>query len=169
MKHKIFSILLVSASVAACGESISDTVERNRSEQIATTEIDFSRRSAEGESQATARWYSATQVSLGKEVFAQNCAECHGPRAGGIVEDWRQRLDDGSFPPPPLDGSAHAWHHPTSMLLQVINNGGQAYGGNMPPFVDVLDYEEKLAAIAYFQNFWTDEIYLRWERMGGTN
>ena len=97
MKYKIFSTLSVLACVAACNESPSDMVEENRSEQIATTEIDSSQRSVERESQATVRWYSATQVSLGKEVFAQNCAECHGPKANGIVKDWRQRLDDGSF------------------------------------------------------------------------
>ena len=39
----------------------------------------------------------------------------------------------------------------------------------MPAFKDVLEEAEKLAAIAYFQNYWTDEIYGQWEQMGGTN
>lgn len=115
------------------------------------------------------RWYTSEQVELGTEVFAENCATCHGENAQGTAEDWMQRLDDGSFPPPPLNGSAHAWHHPTPMLIQVINNGGAAYGGNMPAFAEVLEDEEKLAAIAFFQNFWSDEIYSQWEQMGGTN
>ena len=55
------------------------------------------------------------------------------------------------------------------MLLQVINNGGEAFGGKMPPFEDVLEDSEKLAAIAFFQSFWTDEIYAQWEQMGGNN
>ena len=119
--------------------------------------------------QSSARWYSQDQVAQGGLVFAANCAICHGLNAEGIAEDWKQRLDDGSFPPPPLNGSAHAWHHPNSMLIQVIDNGGAAFGGKMPAFKDVLEEAEKLAAIAYFQNYWTDEIYGQWEQMGGTN
>ena len=38
----------------------------------------------------------------------------------------------------------------------------------MPAFGAVLNGEEKLAAIAYFQNFWDDETYNQWEVMGGT-
>ena len=116
-----------------------------------------------------ARWYSASQVNAGAAVFAENCAECHGAAAEGLADDWRERLADGSFPPPPLNGSAHAWHHPQSVLLQVINDGGVALGGKMPGFESVLSQEEKLAAIAYFQNFWSDEIYDNWLQMGGTN
>lgn len=123
---------------------------------------------AEGD-QATGRWYDREQVAAGAAVFASNCAVCHGDRAQGTVSDWRQRLDDGSFPPPPLNGSAHAWHHPNSILLQVINRGGAEFGGKMPPFEDVLSEQEKLAAIAYFQDFWSDEIYSQWEQMGGAN
>lgn len=115
------------------------------------------------------RWYEPAQVAAGREVFMANCAVCHGEEAQGLYEDWRQRLDDGSFPPPPLDGSAHAWHHPIPALLQVINYGGEALGGSMPPFDDVLDDADKLAAIAYFQSFWSDEIYGNWQQMGGTN
>jgi mono/diheme cytochrome c family protein len=114
------------------------------------------------------RWYSEAQVAAGSRVFAQNCAACHGELAQGLTSDWKQRLDDGSLPPPPLNGSAHAWHHPRSLLLQVINTGGAAFGGNMPAFAGVLDQSEKLAAIAYFQDFWSDENYGQWIQMGGT-
>ena len=115
------------------------------------------------------RWYGDSQLAKGAEVFATNCALCHGDEAQGLTADWRQKLDDGSFPPPPLNGSAHAWHHPRSVLLQVINNGGAAFGGQMPAFANVLEDEEKLSAIAYFQSFWSDEIYEQWVDIGGNN
>lgn len=127
--------------------------------------------SAEEASERTAveRWYDPEQLMLGREVFTQNCALCHGDQAQGLVGDWREKLDDGSFPPPPLNGSAHAWHHPQEILLRVIDYGGEAMGGKMPAFIDVLEQDEKLAAIAYFQSFWDDEIYRQWMQMGGTN
>lgn len=120
-------------------------------------------------SDPTERWYSQAQVATGAQVFANNCAVCHGDSAQGTAEDWRERLDDGSFPPPPLNGSAHAWHHPRSLLIQVINEGGVAFGGKMPGFEEALSDDEKFAAIAYFQNFWSDGIYADWVQMGGTN
>lgn len=118
---------------------------------------------------ASGRWYDAGQQELGATVFAQYCAQCHGDAAQGLVADWRQKLDDGSFPPPPLNGSAHAWHHPLSVLLQVIDQGGAEFGGKMPAFADILSAEQKLAAIAYFQSFWNDETYQQWQQMGGSN
>ena len=118
---------------------------------------------------AGSRWYSDAQVVIGREVFAQHCAVCHGAQAEGAEGDWREKLSDGSFRPPPLDGSAHAWHHPQEILLRVIDYGGQAMGGKMPEFIDVLEQDEKLAAIAFFQDFWSDEIYQQWMQMGGTN
>lgn len=123
---------------------------------------------AQGDS-IPARWYSEAQEVAGSQVFAQNCAVCHGEQAQGLTSDWREKLDDGSFPAPPLNGSAHAWHHPQAILLQVIDNGGEAFGGKMPAFATALQQSEKLAAIAYFQSFWSDEIYSQWEQMGGTN
>ena len=125
------------------------------------------RQLSDQENDTPTRWYNNEQVLVGAQVFAEHCAVCHGDNAEGRVSDWRQRLDDGSLPPPPLNGSAHAWHHPNSVLLQVINNGGTLFGGTMPAFVDVLGKPDKLAAIAYFQNFWSDEIYAQWTQMGG--
>lgn len=117
----------------------------------------------------TGRWYTAELAAAGAAVFAEHCAECHGDAAQGTAPDWRERLPDGSFPPPPLNGSAHTWHHPISVLLQVIDMGGESLGGQMPGFEQVLGDEEKLAAIAWFQEFWSDEIYEQWLMMGGTN
>ena len=113
------------------------------------------------------RWYSVEQVQKGSKVFQDHCAQCHGAQAQGVTADWRARLEDGSFPPPPLNGSAHAWHHPLSVLLGVINQGGVRLGGKMPAFANRILDTEKLAAIAYFQSFWNDDVYGNWEQMGG--
>ena len=125
--------------------------------------------SREGIDPATGRWYTVQLAAAGAPVFADHCAECHGDAAQGMVDDWRERLPDGSFPPPPLNGSAHAWHHSLSVLLQVIDQGGIPLGGQMPAFEDVLAEEEELAAIAWFQEFWSDEIYGQWLVMGGVD
>ena len=135
---------------------------------IALLQVSCSEPESESEPDAS-RWYRESQVTAGAQVYSLNCAQCHGEQAQGMVSDWRQRLDDGSLPPPPLNGSAHTWHHPQSVLLQVINSGGADFGGNMPPFATELDETEKLAVIAYFQSFWSDEIYDQWTQMGGVN
>ncbi|OZG69801.1 hypothetical protein BTA51_29565 [Hahella sp. CCB-MM4] len=116
------------------------------------------------DTQADKRWYSAEQVSLGKTVYEQHCISCHLPQARGTF-NWKKPTEDGSYPPPPLNGSAHAWHHPLPALLQTINEGGAAYGGKMPPFQTQLNDSEKNAVIAYFQSFWSNEIYLKWESL----
>ena len=117
----------------------------------------------------SSRWYSSDQVDLGAQVFADNYSDCHGVGAQGRYEDWKKKLSDGSFPPPPLNGDAHAWHHSLSVLLGVINQGGVPLGGTMPGFADSLNEAEKLAVIAFFQNFWSTQTYDNWLQMGGTD
>lgn len=112
------------------------------------------------------RWYSAEQVRQGEEVFKQYCARCHGSQAEG-TRDWKKALPDGSYPPPPLNGSAHAWHHSLSVLRRSINNGGIPLGGTMPGFGSTLDSKQVDSAIAFFQSKWSDEIYDIWLQRGG--
>jgi mono/diheme cytochrome c family protein len=109
------------------------------------------------------RWYNKTQVTQGKTIFKANCAICHGAQAQGLVADWKQTLPNGDYPAPPLNGTAHAWHHDKAQLLRSINNGGVPLGGTMPAFADKLTDEEKLAAIAYFQSFWPAKTYQIWD------
>jgi len=103
-------------------------------------------------------------LEKGKALFAKNCASCHGDRAQGTF-NWQKAGPDGKYPPPPLNGSAHAWHHPTKVLRDVIRNGTQRIGGNMPPWRDKLSDAEIDTIIAWFQSLWPDEIYAAWAEM----
>lgn len=99
----------------------------------------------------------------GRKLFAQNCASCHGSQAQGAPQ-WSTPGADGKYPPPPLNGSAHTWHHPTPVLKRTIREGTIAIGGKMPPWGDKLSDEDMEAIIAWFQSFWPDEIYDTWAR-----
>ena len=110
---------------------------------------------------AADRWYSQDQVDRGRVVFDSNCASCHGAGAVGTPE-WRKPMENGQYPAPPLNGTAHGWHHPLSILRLQINQGGAKYGGWMPAFETSLTEQQVDEAIAYFQSLWSDEIYLAW-------
>ena len=49
-------------------------------------------------------------VATGKLLYAEQCASCHGAALQGVA-NWKERLADGSLPPPPHDSSGHTWHH----------------------------------------------------------
>lgn len=113
------------------------------------------------DSAAGQRWFSDAQVEQGAKLFQQNCAACHGAKAEA-TPNWKQTDADGNYPPPPLNGSAHAWHHPLSVLRQTIVEGGAKLGGQMPGFGNRLDGAEIDSLIAYFQSHWPEDIYRKW-------
>ncbi len=120
------------------------------------------------QSSAGERWYTPEQVEMGQELFSVHCGQCHGKAAEG-APDWQQQLEDGSFPPPPLNGTGHAWHHQLSILRRSIREGGLSFGGKMPPFKDQLSGGEIDAIIAWLQSFWPDSVYLKWSGQTMTN
>lgn len=107
------------------------------------------------------RWYNAQQVLQGAEVYNKHCISCHGINARGAA-DWKTRLANGAYPPPPLNGSAHTWHHPLAQLRRTIKDGNIRLGGQMPPFGDKLTAKERDAVIAYIQSLWPDRVYQDW-------
>ncbi len=117
------------------------------------------------EEKVPGRWYTPNQVERGRVTFATHCARCHGRNAQGTPE-WRETDANGNYPPPPLNGSAHAWHHPLPVLTRVIEQGGIPLGGVMPGFSAMLDRGEIRETIAFFQSFWPDETYARWAELG---
>lgn len=102
-------------------------------------------------------------VMRGAKLFQQNCAACHGKRAEG-TPNWRTPAANGKFPPPPLDGSAHAWHHPTRDLLQTIRFGTIAMGGGMPAWGGTLDEQQMMDILSWLQSKWPEEKYQEWQR-----
>ena len=112
-------------------------------------------------SESLLRWYSAEQQKLGNTVFQKNCSVCHGNKAQA-TPNWKQTNANGQYPPPPLNGSAHAWHHSLDTLRRSVREGGQKIGGLMPSFEKTLSAYERDNAIAYFQSQWSDELYDKW-------
>ena len=100
----------------------------------------------------------AAKVALGKKVYAQQCASCHGANLEG-QPNWRRRLPNGRMPAPPHDESGHTWHHPDSVLFGITKNGVTAYAppgyeSDMPAFGGKLSDEEIWAVLAYLKSRW---------------
>lgn len=111
------------------------------------------------------RHHDPAQVARGRAVYDRHCAECHGAEGRGQAGDWRIRDAAGNYPPPPLDDSAHAWHHPTTVLLDVIRNGSDPGEGNMPAWKKVLSEAEMQDVVAYIKSLWSDPVYQLWWKL----
>ena len=101
-------------------------------------------------------------VSLGKQVYAQNCASCHGVALEGQA-NWRQRGYDGYMPAPPHDETGHTWHHPDSYLFLMTKYGiekmiGKTYPNNMPAYEDELSDDEIIAVLSFIKSTWPNNV-----------
>ncbi len=108
-------------------------------------------------------------IELGKNVYDEHCAGCHGVDLEG-EDRWQQQNEDGTFRAPPHDETGHTWHHGDQLLIETIELGGQrlpaVIGGAspMPAFGQVLTDEEILAVLAYIKSTWPDDIRsIQWE------
>jgi len=121
------------------------------------------------ETVVSGRWYNPAQVERGNALYQANCASCHKADTSG-TPDWRKVDALGKYPPPPLNGTAHAWHHPRSVLHRTIREGGVPLGGSMPGFGDRFSSEQIDDILSWIQSHWTDEIYQLWsERNAADN
>ena len=106
---------------------------------------------------------NAARVAQGGSLYAQHCAQCHGANLEG-VPDWKKPLADGSLPPPPHDDSGHTWHHPDSLLMSIVSNGGDpAYHSKMPAFEEKLTGNEITAVLEFIKSKWSkDQREYQW-------
>lgn len=107
------------------------------------------------------RHHDPQKVALGAQVFQQHCASCHGDNGQG-APNWRQKDPDGFFPPPPLNGTGHEWHHSTADLRKIIRDGSPPGTGKMPAWKGILSDAEIDAVIEWFQSQWPDQVYAAW-------
>jgi len=99
--------------------------------------------------------------SRGQKLYQQNCAKCHGKNAEGN-KNWRSTGANGKYPAPPLNGTAHTWHHSTTVLVNTIKNGTAKIGGEMPAWKDRLSDQEINDILTWVKAQWPDEIYAAW-------
>jgi mono/diheme cytochrome c family protein len=142
-------VVLLAFILVACDKNSGAGANTNTNTNTQTLPMDFSSSKAK------------EQIAHGETIFRANCASCHGVNAQGAF-NWRQVGPDGKYPPPPLNGSGHAWHHPTKVLRQVIKYGSPGGQGNMPPWKDRLTDQEIDYVIVWFQSKWSPQVYQAW-------
>ena len=106
---------------------------------------------------------------LGKLVYNNSCASCHGVNLEG-QERWRQPDADGYMPAPPHDESGHTWHHPDEYLFLMTKYGleeiiGQEYPNNMPAYNNLLSDQEIVAALSYIKSTWSIKVRLQHDKI----
>ena len=103
---------------------------------------------------------SAATIALGKTLYAERCASCHGARLEG-QRDWKSPLPSGRMPAPPHDASGHTWHHPDGVLFRIIREGpaavvGGGYESDMPGLGNVMSDDEIWDVLAFIKSTWPE-------------
>ena len=108
-------------------------------------------------------------VARGGELYAKNCASCHGVRLEG-QPNWRQRRSDGKLPAPPHDHTGHTWHHPDRVLFDLTKFGPAALAGgdyvsDMPGYESALSDRDIIAVLSYIKSTWPEEFRIRHDQL----
>ncbi len=110
-------------------------------------------------------------VAEGAEIYAAECAACHGVDLEG-QPDWHVRGPDGLLPAPPHDETGHTWHHDGETLFLLTKYGvGEMIGdpdylSAMPAFEYVQTDAEIAAVLSYIKSTWPADIRARHDAAG---
>ncbi len=106
-------------------------------------------------------------VAGGEQLFAKNCAVCHGPQAAGENPDKVNggRKPQGGYWAPALNGTAHAWHHPPDGLFKIIKDGSPAKDSSMVGWKGRMSELEIHSVIAYVQSLWPESLRKKYEEV----
>ncbi|MDK1489834.1 cytochrome c [Sinorhizobium sp. 7-81] len=104
---------------------------------------------------------TAATIALGKTLYAERCAACHGAKLEG-QRDWKSPLPSGRMPAPPHDAAGHTWHHPDGVLFRITREGASAvvgggYQSDMPGFGNVMSDDEIRAVLAFIKTTWPEQ------------
>lgn len=104
-------------------------------------------------------------VQMGENIYADNCASCHGAELEGEA-NWKIKKEDGTLPAPPHDDSGHTWHHDDKLLFGYTKLGGEGMlpkniKSGMPGFSEILTDEEIWAVLSFIKSRWSVEAQQR--------
>lgn len=105
----------------------------------------------------------APDLVLGEQLYADNCASCHGINLEG-QPDWRSRGSDGKLPAPPHDKTGHTWHHGDALLFnytklggtEVMRRQGIDFDSGMPGFGETLSDSEIQSILSFIKSTWPE-------------
>ncbi|MDC6448266.1 cytochrome c [Alphaproteobacteria bacterium] len=104
---------------------------------------------------------SNIDVFKGMELYTSNCASCHMGNLSGN-QNWKSGVDDdGQRLPPPLNGTAHTWHHSPEQLFQIIRYGYKKFDPNYKGKMlgnDNLSEDDVWSILEYIKSVWPKEI-----------
>lgn len=112
----------------------------------------------------------AAVTARGQQIYAENCAACHGANLQG-QPNWRSPDDDGLLPAPPHDETGHTWHHTEKLLFELTKNGLAATAGlkdhktRMPVYDGVLSDDDIIAVLSFIKSRWPENIQRRHTEM----
>ncbi|MBI1206756.1 MAG: c-type cytochrome [Azospirillum sp.] len=94
----------------------------------------------------------------GAELYAGNCAGCHGAHGEG-EPGWQTVGADGRVKAPPHDASGHTWMHGDAELFQIVKWGpgttaAPGWVSPMPTFAGRLSDREIRAVLAFIKMLW---------------
>lgn len=112
---------------------------------------------------------SADIIAQGRQIYADQCAACHGAELEG-QPGWRSPLPSGRLPAPPHDASGHTWHHDDALLFDYTKRGGQVrmpegVTSGMPAFGEVLADADIAAVLTYIKSRWPAQVLARQESL----
>jgi S-disulfanyl-L-cysteine oxidoreductase SoxD len=102
-------------------------------------------------------------TARGAQVYAAQCAACHGARLEG-QPDWRTRNAQGLLPAPPHDATGHTWHHDDALLVRITKLGVaraaglQGYASAMPAYEQMLSDGEIIAVLSWIKSQWPADV-----------
>ena len=99
-------------------------------------------------------------ILLGQQLYATNCAACHGANLQG-PPDWKHRLASGRMPAPPHDVTGHTWHQSDRDLFNLTKLGvaavmGGGYESDMSAFGGKLSDDDIKAVLDYIKSTWPE-------------
>jgi len=112
----------------------------------------------------------AAQLQIGRQVYADHCAACHGVDLEG-QPNWQSLGPDGLMPAPPHDETGHTWHHTTELLFAITKYGIveaanlEGYESAMPAYEGVLTDGEIEAVLSFIKSKWPAELQKQHRRL----
>lgn len=97
-------------------------------------------------------------VAKGERLYKKNCIACHGEK--GIGENPRDiyaKDEKGNYVAPPLNESAHAWHHTDEQLVAIILDGSFR-NPRMIAWKTQLPKDDVGALVEYIKSLWSERI-----------